>query len=386
MNTQLWSLTAGMLAMGTGSLVIAGMLTPVAADLQVSTALAGQLTTAYALAYAVGAPLAALWLSKLCRRRVLLLGLGLFAGATLMGAFAPSFAWLMASRIAAGLAAAVFTPNATAVAASLVPPERRGQAIATVFGGFTLASVFGVPLGTWLGLHVGWRETLLLVLLITAAASVFVATQIRGRIDLPPADLRSWLAVAGDAAALRMLATTGVSIAGTYAVFSYIGPFLSQSASADGVALLLMLFGAAGVVGNTLSGKVVDRVGPQRMVLLNMGLVALGLLVLAASTHLAAVLIGLLLWGGGVFAINANQQARLVAHAPQLAGALLPANASVLYIGQAMGGAAGAVALAADASAGLAMLPWIGVAFVVAAAGLALSRPAGKPSVAMAVR
>jgi predicted MFS family arabinose efflux permease len=377
MNTKLWSLTAGAMAMGTGSLVIAGVLAPLAAELQVSTALAGQLVSAYAIAFSVGAPLAALLLSRWCRRRVLLLGLGLFGVASLLGALAPSFGWLLASRVLAGVGAAVFTPNATAVAASLVPPDQRGRAIATVFGGFTLASVFGVPLGTWLGLHVGWRETLGLVVVLTAMATVWVSLSVRGPIALPPANLRSWLAIGRDRAALVMLATTGVAIAGTYTVFSYIGPFLAEQAlvGGDGVAALLMLFGAAGVAGNALSGRVVDRLGPQRVVLVNLGLVIAGLVLLSLPQGgLTVTVIGLALWGGGVFAVNASQQVRLVAHAPALSGALLPANASVLYIGQAVGAAAGALALGSAEVGNVAWLPIIGVIFVIAAIVLASAR------------
>jgi predicted MFS family arabinose efflux permease len=373
MNTKLWSLTSGALAMGTGSLVIAGVLGPVAEEMHVSTALAGQLVSIFAIAFAVGAPLASLLLARWCRRHVLLLGLGLFGVAALMGALAPSFGWLLASRLLAGLGAAIFTPNATAVAARLVPPEQRGRAIATVFGGFTLASVFGVPLGTWLGLHVGWRETLGLVVALSAVATTWVAISIRGRIELPPADLRSWLTIGRDRQALTMLATTGVAIAGTYTVFSYIGPFLAQHAhvGGDGVAALLMLFGAAGVVGNAVSGRLVDRLGAQRVVLANLTLVVSGLVLLALPYGgMAVTALGLALWGGGVFAVNASQQARLLAHAPALSGAMLPANASVLYIGQALGGATGAIALGSNAASGIAWLPAIGVGFVLAAAAL----------------
>jgi predicted MFS family arabinose efflux permease len=372
MNTKLWSLTAGALAMGTGSLVVAGVLAPLATELGVSTALAGQLITVYAIAFAIGAPLSALLLARWCRRRVLLLGLSLFGVASIMGALAPSFGWLLASRVLAGLGAAIFTPNATAVAASLVPPEQRGRAIATVFGGFTLASVFGVPLGTWLGLHVGWRETLGVVVVLTVLATLLVVWRIRGRIELPPADLRSWITIGRDRQALRMLATTGLAIAGTYTVFSYVGPFLASRGEirADGVAALLMLFGAAGVVGNAASGSLIDRLGARRMVLANLVLVAAGLLLLTLpGAPLAATLAGLVLWGGGVFAVNSAQQARLVAHAPALSGALLPANASVLYVGQALGGAAGAAVLRVEPTQAWTWLPGVGVAFVLLALG-----------------
>jgi predicted MFS family arabinose efflux permease len=394
MNKRLWALASGSVAMGTGSLVVAGVLAPIATDLGVSTGLAGQLVTAYALAFALGAPLLASALGRMCRRRVLLLGLALFTAGSALGAVAPSFGWLVASRVLAGVGAALFTPNATVVAATLVPAEQRGRAIATVFGGFTIASVFGVPLGTWLGLHLGWRPTLALSALLGVLAWVLVAWQVRGRITVPPANLRSWLAIARDPQALAILATTGVAIAGTYAVFSYVGPYLAARAGAtpDQTALWLMLFGAAGTAGTWLTGRHVDRVGPARMAAANLGLVVLGLLLLTThASGTAVVLLGLLLWGGGVFAVNAAQQARLVAHAPQLSGALLPANASVLYLGQAAGGGLGgwwlanASGQAAQVAAALHQLAAWGAGLVVLALVISLlvgrlARPSAVPA------
>jgi predicted MFS family arabinose efflux permease len=366
MFRKLAPLTAGALVMGSGSLVIAGILHPIAADLGVPISLVGQLTPAYAIAFAIAAPLLSVVVGRFDRRNVLITSLIGFALASLLGAFASSFEWLLASRVFAGVAGAAFTPNAVAIGGSLVSADKRGQAISLVFGGFTLAAVISVPLGIWLGLHIGWRETLIAIAIMAALAAGLISFGVPAGITLPPADLRKWQAVLHDRKALLMVATTMFSIAGTYTVFSYIGPFLSPAVNgdADQLAMLLAVFGAAGFAGNLFSGWLVDRIGAPLTVKLNqIGVISSLAVMFAAKGALLPSLIGLVIWGGTVFSINTAQQARLIAYAPALQGVLLPANASLLYVGQFLGGAAGGAAIAFLGN-GLADLPMIGVGFV----------------------
>jgi predicted MFS family arabinose efflux permease len=381
MNRSISALMLGNLVIGSGSLVIAGILSPVSQELGVSVATAGQLTTAYALAFAIGAPLASFVFGAWCRKRVLMLGLALFALASLMGALAPSYGVLLASRLLAGVAAAMVSPTAAAVAAMLSAPEQRGRAIATVFGGFTLATVFGVPLGSYLGLHLGWRETLAGMAAASALMTLVIAYVLPNHLQLPRVDLRGWLALGRDSRVLTMLAVSLTQIAGTYAVFSFIGPFLAaqMNASADQIALVLMLFGAAGFIGNWFSGRWIDKLGAAFIANINIAGVMAGLLLIALSNGAVLwMLVGVAIWGGSVFSINTAQQARLVEHAPQSIGALLPANSSVLFAGQAMGGVAGGIALSwGEQTALFASLPWLGLVF--AAVALLLSQQLARP-------
>ena len=341
MNSNMRLLMLGNQVVGSGSLVIAGILTPIGRDLQVSVATAGQLMTAYALAFAVSAPLVAVLLGAWCRKRVLMLALGMFALASALGALAPSFELMLASRVLAGMAGAMFSPNAAAVATLLSPPEQRGRAIALVFGGFTLATVFGVPLGAYLGLHIDWRETLVVVSAASVVMLVFLTRGLPEGLQVPRVNLAGWLQLGKDKTVMLLLGVSVMQIAGTYAVFGFIGPFLAhrvQSASADQIALLLMLFGAAGFAGNLLGGRMVDRFGAARTAAVNIALVIAGLLIVAASQgSLALLMVGIVIWGGNVFSINTAQQTRLVQYKLALTAALLPANSSVLFAGQALG-------------------------------------------------
>jgi predicted MFS family arabinose efflux permease len=371
MNSKLWLLMLGNLVVGSGSLVIAGILSPISQDLGVSVASAGQLMTVYALAFALGAPVMAVLLGAWCRKRVLVMALGLFAFASALGAAAPNFEILMISRVLSGIAAAMFSPNAAAVATLLVEPSQRGRAIALVFGGFTLATVFGVPLGTYLGLHIGWRETLMVVSLATMLVLILIAHKLPSQLQMPPANLRSWLLLGQDRKVISLFGVSFLQIAGTYVLFSFMGPFLAARihASPDQIAWMLMLFGAAGVVGNALSGRAVDRFGAASVASFNIAMVMLGLGVIYVAGHSVWLMgLGIALWGGSVFSINTAQQARLVAHNPQLTAAMLPANSSALFGGQALGSISGGASLSQLNMSGFDALPVMGLAF----AGFAL--------------
>jgi MFS transporter, DHA1 family, inner membrane transport protein len=367
MFAKLFPLTAGALVMGAGSLVIAGILDPIADDLGTSVAVAGQMTAVYAIAFAIAAPVLATVLAWVDRRATLTASLIVFASASAIGALAQSLPLLMASRALAGIAAAAFTPLAIGVGATLVAPEKRGEAISLVFGGFTLAAVFGVPLGTWMGLAVGWRETLLAVAGLGLLAALMTQLNLPPGLKTPVTHLRQWAALAKDGTALLLLTATMFSIAGTYAVYSFIGPYLAgiSGLNANYIALMLLVFGAAGVIGNLVSGRLIDRVGAGPTVLANqLGVIlALAMLYLEANGALFVAL-ALIVWGATVFSINTAIQARLIAHAPEMQSVLLSANASMLYVGQFMGAAAGGIAIGVN-DGGYGLLPAVGASFVI---------------------
>ncbi|WP_225724786.1 MULTISPECIES: MFS transporter [unclassified Nocardia] len=173
-------LAAGLFAIGTDGYVIAGLLPSISADLGVGTAAVGRLVTVFALAYAVGAPVAGRLTVRTSRRAVLLTALAGFAAANLATSIAGDYAAMLAARVAAALTASVFTPAAAAAATALVMPERRGRALATVGAGMSAATAVGVPLGTLIGGWLGWRTTL------TAVAALATVTAIGLAVLLPP--------------------------------------------------------------------------------------------------------------------------------------------------------------------------------------------------------
>jgi predicted MFS family arabinose efflux permease len=373
---SLWALCIGNFVIGTGALIVPGMLPSLAEGLQVSLPVAGQLITAFAAAVCIGAPILAAATSRFDRRVLLVATLALYFTGHLAAALVSSFPALLVVRVLTSVGAALFTAQAAAVAALLVPPERRGRAIAFVFLGWSVASVAGVPLGAYVGATLGWRTGFALVALGSAATAAAVWLVIPRGLHVKAADAAMWRSLLGNPTLLAVLAATGLFMAGTFALFSYFVPAAHAfvEASPAVVSTLLAGFGIAAVAGNATAARYMDRLGP--------GVVVVACLALMAASHLAfpltqgsvALLGGMVLaWGLGGFAANSAQQARLVSIAPAQASVAIALNTSAVFLGQAAGtAAAGALIAHVPGADGFAAIPWISVPLFGAAIALSL--------------
>src|SRR5580658_6931791 len=153
----LYFLALGTFAIGTESFMIAAILPGMAGDLGVTLSMAGQLVTAFTLVYALSSPVLTALTGRVDRRKLLLTTMGLFALGNIVAAAASSYLALLFARVMLALAAGLYAPNANAMAGALLPPERRGRALAIVSGGFSVAVALGVPTGAFIGNHLGWR-------------------------------------------------------------------------------------------------------------------------------------------------------------------------------------------------------------------------------------
>lgn len=347
-DARLWALAAGNFAIGTGALIVSGLLPLMAADLDRSIAATGQTVTAFALAVALGGPLLAGPTSRYDRRLVLQVALALFVAGNLLGALAPSYGWLMASRVISGLGAALFTPHASVAASLLQSPAMRGRAIALVFIGYTVSTVLGVPLGTMAGDLIGWRMTLAIIAGVAVLALVAVRVLLPPALRAPAIDAKAWLAVFATPVIPLLLLVTLVQSLGQFVVLAYIAPSLQASIGATSTMLGLMffVFGSVGVIGNMVGGVLIDKYGAGTVVNVMLAAVGLGLaLVPLAGLGVGAAVLVMAAWGFGAFAINGAQQPRLIGSAPPLASATLPLNSSAIYVGQALGAMAGGLVL-----------------------------------------
>jgi predicted MFS family arabinose efflux permease len=365
-------LTIGAFAIGTEGFMIAGLLPALARDLNVGLAAAGHLVTAFSLAYAVGAPAAAMLTAGLERRRLLAMAMGSFALANLLAALAPGYAGLLAARLLLALSAASFMPAASGYAAALGGPERRGRALSMVLNGLTLAIIAGVPLGVVVGEGLGWRATFLGVAGLAALSLLGILAGLPRQAPDATASLGERLAVAKRPDMLAVLATSVLTVAATFTIYTYLGPFLASVAGlgARGLALVLLGFGLASAIGARLGGSGSDRWGARPTVILGGGLALLAYLTLSLGAALRPVqalpvlLPAIPLWGLASWGVMSAQQARLVALAPPFAGISLSLNASAIYLGSAMGAAAGALAITHGA---VEQLGWVAAAFSLSA-------------------
>ncbi|KJK06659.1 MFS transporter [Burkholderiaceae bacterium 16] len=344
MDKRLIILASGMFAIGTDSFVVAGVLSQVSASLGVSVALAGQMVTLYAMSYALLSPVIAAAAAHWPRKRLLLAGLAVFVLGSVVTAVAPSIGLVLASRLIAGLGAAMFSPTATATGASLVPPEQRGRALAIVVAGLSSATALGTFIGGWLD----WRATMWFVAAVGTLAAMGVAWRLRDIPTPPPVSLARRLAPLGDARVLLTLLTTWLVYSGLFLVYTYIGSSFDRATGGDAriLAGLLLLWGVAATAGNLAAGRMTDRFGSRRIINATIALVTLDFALLPwTSASLATAIPALVVWGVCGWGLVVPQQHRLISITPTAAPLLLGLNSAAIYVGVSMSGLLGGAAI-----------------------------------------
>ncbi|MEU7580082.1 MFS transporter [Streptomyces sp. NPDC041068] len=273
-------------AIGSTEFILNGLLTAVAGDLGVTIADAGLLTSGYALGVVVGAPVLTAAATRLPRKHVLLGLLVLFVVGNLLAAVAPGYGVLMTGRIISALTHGAFFGVASVVASELVAPDRKAGAIAALFTGLTLANVLGVPMGTVLGQHLGWRSVFWGVVVLGVLGMAGVAVLVPNAPADPDARLGRELAVFRRPQVWIALAMTACGISGLFISFTYVAPMMTDVTgfAAGSIPWLLVLYGAGLVVGNLLGGKAADR-APLRTILIVLALLSAVLVAFTFTAH-----------------------------------------------------------------------------------------------------
>jgi DHA1 family inner membrane transport protein len=360
LRPRLLLLATAMFVVATNGFVIAGLLPQIARDFDVHISDVGYAITFYAATVAVTAPVTSILFARVSRTMLMVAGMALVAVGTLVAALSPDLALFVGGRIIAAIGGAAIVPIGTAAAAALAAPEHRGRAIGIVVAGFTASIAFGAPLGTALAGLGGWRTPLLVLAalaLVVAAALAFTVRHVP--ID-PPVGLGRRFAALGNSRLLLTLLTTVFALAGFNIVYIFSSSVVHHATGGDAglLALLLLTYGVAGLVGNAIGGQLTDRIGPRRTSAIFIGAIVV---VLAAMPTLAVTLPGALasfaLWGvAGSGSLPAIQY-RLITVDPAVAGVALSWNSTALYIGIAFAPVVGAAALHAG---GPGLVPLVG--------------------------
>ncbi|RJL35412.1 MFS transporter [Bailinhaonella thermotolerans] len=345
----LLALAVSAFAIGTTEFMTNGLLLTLADEFTVPVATTGLLSTGYSAGVVVGGPILAALTLRTPRKRLLVILLAIFIAGNAVCAIAPSFGVLMAGRFVSAISHGAYFGAAAVVAASLVPAQRRAGAIAFMFTGLTLANVLGMPLGTFVGQRLGWREAfgLVVVLGLVGLAGVLVLT---------PADraavtarLRDELRPFRSLPVWGALITTAIGFGGLFASFTYITPLLTTVTGFSPGALtwLLMVYGAGLVAGNWLGGRAADRHPNATIAVLLVLLIA----ALAAQSALAevpaAAVVLLFVVGAAGFGLIPPLQNRVLAVAGNAATMISTANIAAFNFGATVGSLAGAATLGA---------------------------------------
>ncbi|WP_116204292.1 Cmx/CmrA family chloramphenicol efflux MFS transporter [Amycolatopsis circi] len=372
MPIALFVLGLTVFSLGTTEFMIAGLLPELSGAFGVSLPQAGLLISLFAVGVVIGAPLITAATTKVPRKSALVALLVVFIAGEVLAAAAPSFGVLMAARVVTAVAHGSFFGIGAVVASNLVEPGKRARAIAIMFGGLTIATIAGVPLGTFVGQHFGWRATFLAVAILGVIDLVGVLVLVPHQPRAGHLGLRHELAAFRNPKVWLALGTTTLSQAALYTAYTYIAPLLTDLTgfSAGMVPPLLALFGVGTFLGSVLGGKLADR---SLMGTLCAGLLLLAVMlgVFSLTAHSKpAMIVTLFLFGVGSFLINPALQTRVMNEtegAPTLAST---SNISAFNVGNALGPWLGGVGI--SAGAGLLSPSWIGAGLAVASLVVAL--------------
>jgi DHA1 family inner membrane transport protein len=343
-----FALAVGGFAIGTTEFATMSLLRYFAHDLHIDEPTAGHVISSYALGVVVGAPIIAVLSARVTRRTLLMALMGVFAAGNLLSASAPTYAWMMAFRFLSGLPHGAYFGIATLVAASLVPTEKRTQAVGRVLLGLTVATIVGVPLANWIGRIYGWRWGFAIVAALALSCGVLIAVFApRDQAVAGASPLRELGALKRSQVWLT-LATGAVGFGGIFAVYTYLGSTLIDvtHVSAALSALVFSVFGVGMTFGNLVIPRFADRaLMPTAGWLLVGSAIVLAAYPLAAanlwSVSLDVFLIGV---GGALATVLQTRLMDVSGDAQSLAAAL---NHSAFNVANALGPWLGGMVIAA---------------------------------------
>lgn len=367
----LLALALGGFSIGTTEFATMGLLPLIATDLDVSIPTAGHVITAYALGVVIGAPLLTAAAARLDRRVLLLLLMSAFVVGNVLSALAPTAGWLVVARFVAGLPHGAFFGVGAVMGAHVAGPGRRGQAVATMMAGLTVANVVGVPLSTVLGQVLGWRAAFVGVGLLGLVTLVALLRWIPSLAVRDGASVRSELGALRNAPLWVACAAGAVGFGGMFAVYSYVSPLLTEvtGIAAAFVPIVLALFGVGMTAGTLLGGRLVDR-SVARSVLLGFASTIVVLVLIAVLGHwLVPAVLAIVGLGVASQILGLALQSWLMdlsPQAPSLGAALCH---SALNAGNAAGAWSGGLVIAAGF--GYLAPAWVGAGW--AAVGLAVA-------------
>ncbi|MFC9433846.1 Cmx/CmrA family chloramphenicol efflux MFS transporter [Nocardia sp. NPDC057030] len=356
-------------AQGTSEMMLSGLLTELATDLGVTIPRAGLLISAFAIGMLIGAPILAVTTLRLPRRSALLAFLAVFVGAHVVGALTSDYWVLFGTRVVGAFVYAGFWSVAATTAIGLVPANARGKAMSIVAGGLTIATVIGLPAGTVIGQHLGWRAAFWAVAIMSVLAMIGVLAKIPAdRAEIRP-DLRKELRSIADPRLWLAYGTTALSTAALMVTFAYLGALLSKTTGlADGwIPIVLVVYGLGSFLGIVVGGRTADARPIRTLYVGFTGVIITSILLALTAEHAAPVVALTFLLGAFGFGTNPTLNSRvfnLAADGPTLAPAF---NVSSFNIGITLGPWLGGLAI--GAGLGYASVAWIGAAIGLAALG-----------------
>ncbi|WP_289138740.1 MFS transporter [uncultured Brevibacillus sp.] len=361
--------------LGTSEFVIVGLLAEVATDLHIAISTAGALVSVFALAFAIGTPILTALFSRFSKYPLMLTLISVFIIGNIVTALSGSYALLLVSRIITAVVTGVLIALAMAVASEKVSAEKRGMAISTIFTGFTVASVIGVPLGTYIGQIAGWQMafwfTTLLGMISLIASAITLPKELKGT----RSSLKKQIGLLTNLRIILAFFIPALSIGATYTVYTYLTPVLQEVLAVPSgyVSLVFLLYGIVSVFSTLIGGRVARRNGISKLSYVFLIQAAILASLYVTSSSIVTGLISIAGIALVVYTMNSTMQLYFIdladKHFPtarDLASSLTPVSVNVgIALGSALGGFVTTKMELIDVS-------WIGGSVAVAASLLAM--------------
>ncbi|WP_240731271.1 MFS transporter [Exiguobacterium mexicanum] len=346
--TLILSLALLTFVLGTSEFVIVGILPDIADGLSISIATAGTLVSAFAITFAIGTPLTMSLTSHLPKRKLMLTLTAAFIVFNLFSSLAPTYGILLVLRMMTAVVTGVLISLAMLVASESVPTGKRGIAVSFIFGGFTLANVFGVPLGTFIGQRAGWETTFLLTTALSVVAFLAVYRVVPSHLTSVKTSIADQLRLLTNPRILIAFFIPAFGFGATYVVYTYLVPILKSvlGVPVAWISPILFAYGFISIFSNMAAGKIASHnpIGRLRFVFLIQALVLAALYVTTSSVTLG--LINIALMSFMAILLTTSTQIYLIDLAEKfnpdakgLASSLMPVASNVgIGMGSALGG------------------------------------------------
>ncbi|MET3941975.1 DHA1 family inner membrane transport protein [Paenibacillus sp. PvP094] len=334
--------------LGTSEFLMVGLLSEVATDMKIAISTAGFVVTAFALTFAIGTPVFTALFSRFSKFPLILVLLSIFIVGNIITALSESYGLLLVSRIITAVVTGVLIALAMSVASEVMPPEKRGPVISIIFTGFTVASVLGVPLGTFIGQWGGWHLAYWLTTFLGIISLIASIATIPRGLKGTHSPLTKQLRLLAYPRILLAFAIMMLSIAATYSIYTYLAPLLQDVlfVPARYISLIFLLYGVVSIFSTLIGGKlaVSDGMKKIRYVLLAQGVILVSLYFTSGS--LVGGLVSISFMALVVYLMNSTMQLYFIdfadEHVPEardLASSLTSvANNVGIAIGSALGG------------------------------------------------
>lgn len=382
MNFRVYILAIAAFVVGMVELIVGGILTLIAEDLQISISSAGQFITIFSISFALSGPILINVTAKMERKKLYLYTMAVFMISNLIVAFTSSYSAIIAARALSAMSGSVIIVLSVTMAASLVPESHKGRAIGIIYMGISGSLVLGVPIGMVIGNAYGWRAPFLVIAILSLLSMASIALFTKRTAPNPVVPLRKQLSLLKNSKIISAQFIVLLMLTGHLTLYGYLQPYVQSTFDISNgmMSVVYFLFGLAAVSGGGIGGWIADRFGTKRSILTIVACFSVSMFVVMLTAQISfwVFLIAMMIWSALSWAISPAQQTYLLQLAPDNAETQLSLNSSMLHLGIASGTVIGSTVI--DQTDTYAHNPWVGGVIAAVSFGVALFSLTRRPA------